>query len=490
MKKIILSGIALVAGLVSCTEDYTNWGKPQSNTANDPQTFVLMVELTASSIDFATYTAETVQLFTTNVAEGQTEGYTVTISADNVDGTKTIKTDAEGKVATSELRDIVVGMFGKAPTPRTLTLAVEAIVKNVSTADGTVTALAKAAPFTLTATLDAPFIDPDGYYYIGTLTTNKVYKLDNGGGNPYDNPVFSVTIPASNEFWHWFKIAPASAFNEDGTFDWGKEEMCICPEIKDDEGRSGKCTNGKFSWHLLEDDGAISYIININVMDMTYEFKSVSGTYYAVGSCQKDGTWDTGSVECMFYGLGDGKYEYTTQWKNQWSLKIINGADVAPGNWGALYGSEVDGSTDATGAILAGGNAFGPSNDGGLYTLTIDMKNMNYAWTAASVEKEYTHIGLIGVGGDWDNDIDMAKLPDAPHNWYLRYTITSDTQFKFRANRDKEWKSGDWGGDGSVTIDSNNYFMPTGGNNIDIKAGTYDFYFNDITKHWNAKLVE
>ena len=35
MKKILLCGIALVAGLMSCTEDYNDWASPQSNAAGE-----------------------------------------------------------------------------------------------------------------------------------------------------------------------------------------------------------------------------------------------------------------------------------------------------------------------------------------------------------------------------------------------------------------------------------------------------------------------
>ena len=55
------------------------------------------------------------------------------------------------------------------------------------------------------------------YYYIGVLGTDKKYKFTNSGADPYDDPVFSCVIPASTESWHWFKIAPASAFNADGS---------------------------------------------------------------------------------------------------------------------------------------------------------------------------------------------------------------------------------------------------------------------------------
>ena len=163
---------------MSCTEDYTDWGTPQSNAANDPQTFEMMVEPTLRSIDFATYTEETVQLFTTNVGEGQTDGYTITISADDVDGTQTIQADAEGKVATADLQDAIAAMYGKAPTPRSLSLAVEAIVKNISTTEGTIAALAKALPFTLMATLDAPFIDENGYYVVGNIDGWACKRVD------------------------------------------------------------------------------------------------------------------------------------------------------------------------------------------------------------------------------------------------------------------------------------------------------------------------
>ena len=54
MKKIIFCGIALVAGLLSCTEDYTDWSTPQSNAAKEAaQKLELTIQPKVSNIDAA-----------------------------------------------------------------------------------------------------------------------------------------------------------------------------------------------------------------------------------------------------------------------------------------------------------------------------------------------------------------------------------------------------------------------------------------------------
>ena len=56
MKKSILYGITLVAGLWSCTEDYTDWKTPQSNAENGAAQKVVLTLQPAQSasqvIDF------------------------------------------------------------------------------------------------------------------------------------------------------------------------------------------------------------------------------------------------------------------------------------------------------------------------------------------------------------------------------------------------------------------------------------------------------
>ena len=49
---------------------------------------------------------------------------------------------------------------------------------------------------------------------------------------------------------------------------------------------------------------------------------------------------------------------------------------------------------------------------------------------------------------------------------------------KFRSNHD--WNSDNWGGQ-PASIAGMIYTAKAGGDNINIPAGTYDIYFNDIT---------
>ena len=217
MKKSILCGIALVAGLWSCTEDYTDWADPQQNAAKEAaQKLEMMVQPTTQSIDFATYTAPTVQLFTTNLNEQQAKEYNVLFTGDDATKTETLIADAAGHIQTAQLKDVVISLFGKAPTERTLNVTVAAIATN-ATADGPVQVLRQASPFNLKATLDAPFID-SGYYLTGDFAGwNKDGALaftHLGSGSVYDDPEFQImfTATADNQYW---KIISATNYNGD-----------------------------------------------------------------------------------------------------------------------------------------------------------------------------------------------------------------------------------------------------------------------------------
>ncbi|MBR6121357.1 MAG: SusF/SusE family outer membrane protein [Prevotella sp.] len=163
-------------------------------------------------------------------------------------------------------------------SPKSKTLYVRSMVQTVT--NGTSVAYVGDPNYYTTGSvtftpLDMHIVIESEYYYLGSLATDKTYKFTNSGADPYDDPIFSVTVPALGNGWHWFKIAPASAYGEDGNIDWGKEETCICPLANDETARDGKCKNGKNSWHLLEDDGARAYTITVNVMDMTYEITAI-----------------------------------------------------------------------------------------------------------------------------------------------------------------------------------------------------------------------
>jgi len=485
MKKIILCGIALVAGLLSCTEDYTDWATPQQNAANEAaQKIEMAIQPTIQSIDFATYTDETVQLFTTNFTEKQAEAYTVAVSGEAGDPI-ILNANSEGKIKCQDLKDAVETLFGRAPVERTLTIGVSAIATN-ATADGNVKVQRVASPFTLKAKLDAPFIDPDGYYYVGAITTNKAYKLTNGGGNVYDDPIFTGIIPSYEGDWHWFKIAPSCAFNEDGSFNWDNEEKyCIGPSVKDDEGLSGECAIGKLSWHLIQSEEYEAYEVTINALDMTYSIKGIKAIpeYYGVGTMS---SWNAGTKTTVMFPTSNKTVTLTTYFTGAWDMRMWPAENF--GNWdkGAAIGTAVNGDNAASGTLC-----WNKDNDGnlaspaaGYYTLDCDFNTMTYKWTKCENQEPATYekIGLVGGNDDWDNDIfltQVANTSDGVHLTHLWYALgvnidhcTWGVQFRANGSWDKQWGKGD---------QLFPYATSNTKDNIPLVPGTYNVYFNDIT---------
>ena len=106
------------------------------------------------------------------------------------------------------------------------------------------------------------------------------------------------------------------------------------------------------------------------------------------------------------------------------------------------------------------------------------MSAMTYTWTKCdeSTIVDYNTIGLIGVNGDWTNDVYLTQVTS--HNWYVEVDVTSDCEVKFRV--DGNWDVMDWGAD--VNIADQSYGTGTkGGDNVKLPAGKYKVYFNDIT---------
>lgn len=206
--------------------------------------------------------------------------------------------------------------------------------------------------------------------------------------------------------------------------------------------------------------------------------------YYLVGL---NGDWNP-STNYILYPTSTTVYSYTTL-VNNGSIKFWLNTDIS--NWKAAYGCSTDGDKSVSGTLVksteaAEAGAIGVPTDGEYYTFTADIENMTYTWTRLENQKptSYSTIGLIGIGGDWNNDIAMTEV--APHNWYINTEITSDTEIKFRA--DNGWAAS-WG-NGNNLNDTNYGTAEFNGGNMTISAGTYDIYFNDITTEFVFVPVE
>ena len=272
------------------------------------------------------------------------------------------------------------------------------------------------------------YIEP-AYYYIGALGADKSYPLTNGGVDPLVNPVFTATIPAAGG-WHWFKIAPESGFNEDGSWNWDNEQYCACAPTKDDESMSGKFVIGgdKYSWHILEEEySAKFYRLSFNFMTQEYSITPVNYTEYIYYAGDWT-SWGDGKKEMALVDADNGIYNgfywiNAVDNANTWGFKFID----ADGNW---YGG-------GNGTIDANGGNMDPGAEG-FYKIEANWANFTYTLTPIA------SISIIGnATGDssWGTDIDLTWNGEC---WEYTGHLEAG-EFKFRANH--EWNGINWGGD-------------------------------------------
>ena len=188
----------------------------------------------------------------------------------------------------------------------------------------------------------------------------------------------------------------------------------------------------------------------------------------------------------------DVVFYYTTKYVSSGDMKVWNSRywqeGAAKSDFSKLYGSGEEKPTSykgLTGKLEQGRNSsiFSPTME--YYTFKIDLEELTYEWIKLENQNpaEYNVVSLIGVNGDWDNDIDMAPADKAKHNWFVQVTITADTQLKFRANHDWTYNWGYGSSDGEWLVSEDFWSKKCTGDakNIAVPAGKYYVYFCDIT---------
>jgi len=246
MTKKILMGIALVAGFISCTEDYTDWSAPQSNPAHQVlPASVLMVEPTVSAIDFTSETREVIQLFTTNL---QADEYTVTFSGVGTSNECELTANADGEIATEALQKAVSDVYGGGSEERTMYAKVSAKILR-ETEDGYVVVNTEAEPFEFKATLPAGAVfDTDPVLYM----TGNVY----GWGATWvpmvpvwGHPNMSWLVIYLHE-GEEFKFAPQAGWGGD----FGMEVNIEDPAGMNPQNSGGNIKVGNPGWYLIQVD--------------------------------------------------------------------------------------------------------------------------------------------------------------------------------------------------------------------------------------------
>ena len=132
MKKKILYVAMLVAGLTSCTEDYTDWKQPAQNTQQEQKTQVLMVTPVADVIDLDVVETETVQVVEFGAFEGATF-VDATFHAVQGDKRFDLPVAEDGTVQVADLKKAISSLYNRTREVRDVTGKVKATLKTLPT---------------------------------------------------------------------------------------------------------------------------------------------------------------------------------------------------------------------------------------------------------------------------------------------------------------------------------------------------------------------
>ncbi len=431
MKKQLLYTLGLGVLLTGCTGDYTDWANPQSNAEEDAKTVTLAVASVAA-IDLTTVTTDSVQLFVPTVTSSETVTNTYSVVVANTDGTAsgTITANANGYVETNELDSIVKTLYGRRPTARNLALTVTSYshVNGISiTNTGTTTGV---------VTPNSPEIDTQ-YYITGSInswsTTDTTYPVVNGGGDVYEDPVFTCTLPASVVGTGFeFKLRPVSGVGGNIT--------------AAADSTAGKLANQNAGGNLSVTavSGASYYKLSFNLYEQTWTCEALSyGEFlYMAGSANG---WS--QVDILRSPNYDGVYT-GYMYLDQNGFKFCTQPNWSGTNYGANF------STDPNAANIT------MTESAGFYKVVVDLTASTYTLTAINT------IGIIGsaTANGWDSDQDMT-YNTTDRCWEATGVVLTAGEIKFRAN--DAWAIS-WGGT------SLNALTTDGGANISVTAGTYD----------------
>jgi len=278
MKKILYIAIC-AALLVGCKDNYKDWSMPQSNPQNPilEDTVTVQVTPAATSIDFATYAADSILLFMTDDPALRTDSFSVDMAGENAKCSARIKASGTGRIASADLQAAVIAMYGRRGVERTLSVTVGQL-ESARTADGTVVVKYTSNPFELRVTLVSPVIS-SAYYYIGTATDGKMAvdkRFAHSGADVYDDPIFTFTFAGNGgkeEMWFVFTD------QENIKDDWANLKSWdeVYGYVGTETGTSGSFARRSQmgAENSFKVDGkAASYTFIIDMIEQTYEIKS------------------------------------------------------------------------------------------------------------------------------------------------------------------------------------------------------------------------
>lgn len=405
--------------MVSCTEDFTDWGKPQTNPQEDAVTFGNGSVAPVDVINLADVNTEKVKVASIVAPTSSNAAYTPNYKI-NFDG-QSFDIDADGNMATAELTSYIVDKWGKRPLERDIDATLDAWVSNGSTA----VKMATSATFQVKAIPEAPVIE-EGYYLVGDMFTTedvngwskaaaKAFK--HSDKDVYDDPVFTVSFETTKADQYW-KIIPKKNIDADDLWAAG----VVGPKVDGDDSMTGLLTNTEAKAGKIAKAG--KYKLTINMMDYSYTLEEVNYDPFIYFIGATDG-WKNAEQKLAL--VDDAKGVYTgylycadpNGWGNQFKFQRVAGSWDNEINSGAF-------STFSGAATSEGGN-IGVNAGEGVYYFDVNLSEGTI--TATKVET----MGIIGGFNNWAGDAAMTWNAEEYCFEATNVGVTADG-WKFRVN--------------------------------------------------------
>ena len=456
MIKKILLGMTLLMGMVSCTEDFTDWGNPQTNSQKEAVAFGNGSVAPVDVINLADVNTEKVKVASIVAPTSSNAAYTPNYKI-NFDG-QSFDIDADGNMATAELTSYIVDKWGKRPTERDIDATLDAWVSNGSTA----VKMATSATFQVKAIPEAPVIE-EGYYLVGDMfnveavddapavdgwnTVSAKQAFKHSDKDVYDDPVFTITFETTKANQYW-KIIPKK--NVDAGNFWAPG--VVGPKVDGDDSMTGLLTNGDAKAGKIAKAG--KYKLTINMMDYSYTLEEVNYDPFIYFIGATDG-WTKAEQKLALVddaGVYTG-YLYCADpngWGNQFKFQRVAGSWDNEINSGAF-------STFSGAATSEGGNISVNAGEGVYY---FDVNLGEGTITATKVET----MGMIGTFNNWDGDAVMTWNAEEYCFEATNAGVTADG-WKFRVN-------GGW----DINLGGSLKNLTADGDNLTVAGNTVKLY--------------
>ena len=436
--------------MVSCTEDFTDWGKPQTNPQEDAVTFGNGSVAPVDVINLADVKTEKVKVASIVAPTSSNAAYTPNYKI-NFDG-QSFDIDADGNMATAELTSYIVDKWGKRPLERDIDATLDAWVSNGSTA----VKMATSATFQVKAIPEAPVIE-EGYYLVGDMFTTKDHNgwtkeaakaFNHSDKDVYDDPVFTVSFETTKADQYW-KIIPKKNIDADDLWAAG----VVGPKVDGDDSMTGLLTNTEAKAGKIAKAG--KYKLTINMMDYSYTLEEVNYDPFIYFIGATDG-WTNAEQKLAL--VDDAKGVYTgylycadpNGWGNQFKFQRVAGSWDNEINSGAF-------STFSGAATSEGGN-IGVNAGEGVYYFDVNLSEGTI--TATKVET----MGIIGGFNNWAGDAVMTWNAEEYCFEATNAGVTADG-WKFRVN-------GGW----DINLGGSLNNLTAGGDNLSVAGNTIKLY--------------